>query len=407
MRAMPKPPVPQTLLRRTSLCIALALLGALPAVAQQPDTASSAPVEVEEICVNLVCLEGVDRAVYMGLRDRIEAGLEQGDSVEERLGTIAELFAAIDDLEELRPTFRHSLRNEVLDSAQAAGALDPPLISALLRSTNEDLEDLALSALLQEEDTWKEESIHGALLALLHDPNRSDESRESVLWLFHYSGAFSEVSDFALAATGNEQAPELAHKAAQVLIYDAQEEDREIWIREAFRSGPPALRRAAALGLLEKGDLEATDPLYEPAVRTVAAVALDSEASPYRRGRAIEGIGRRPSAEPNRSVLLELLDPQNWFYGATGAHFPIHSLALVIKALQRVEDPVVRDRLEALRPEIRALPSGQREYVEWVLGLALGDHEEIFHGPVEWEEGRLPSSLDGVPGRQPPPLQLG
>lgn len=382
---------------RAALCLALASLAALPGVALQDAedaAAQSAQIaqielgpEIVEICVNWVCLEGADRAQYLAMRERIEATFARGDSVEERVDTIAELLAAIDDLEGMDPSFRDSLRSAVLESAAEVGALDPPLITALLRSEDDDLEGFATSALFaREKDTLREESIHRALLELLHDADRSEENRGSVLWLFQSKGAFSKVSDDALAATGDEQAPELAHTAAEVLIYDAQIGDGETWIREAFLSGPPALRREAARELLEKGDLEPTDPLYKPAVRTVAAVALDSEAPPHWRGRAIEAIGRKPSAEPNRSVLLELLEPQNWFYGATGAHFPIHSLALVIGDLKRVEDPAVRQRLEALRGEVKALPSGQREYVEWVLGNAIGDHEEIFHGPVEWED---------------------
>jgi len=379
---------------RAALSLALAFLGASPVVALQDaeDAAAQAAQielesEIEEICVNFVCLEGADRAQYLAMRERIDATLGPASSVEERMGAIAELLAAIDDLEGFDPSFRHSLWQEVLGSAEAVGALDSPLIVALLRSEDEDLEDFALSALFSgAEAAWREESIHRALLELLHDADRSEDSRGSVLWLFQFKGGFSEVSDDALAATGDEQAPELAHTAAEVLIHEARSGDGETWTREAFLSGPPALRREAARHLLTGGYLQPSDPLFKLAVRTMAAVALDSEAPPHWRGRAIQAIDGEPTAEPNRSVLLKLLEPQNWFYGATGAHFPVHSLALVIGALKGVEDPAVRNRLEALRGEVRALPSGQREYVEWVLGNVLGDYREIFHGPVEWED---------------------
>jgi hypothetical protein len=36
-----------------------------------------------------------------------------------------------------------------------------------------------------------------------------------------------------------------------------------------------------------------------------------------------------------------------------------------------------------LWPQTETLRSGEREYVQWVLANALGEHREIFGGPVQ------------------------
>jgi len=373
--------------------LACAAVTASPTSALKGNTAPAPQVEsapeIEEICINMVCLEGADRAQYLAMQERIDAELARRGSVEERMGAIVELLAAIDDLDELSPDVRDALGHDILERANESGILDPPLVVALLRSGNENLEGFGLDAVWSDAKTaWNDRAVRGELLALLRDPERSEWSRGNVLWLFRYRGPFSEVLGDALAAAGDSGAPTLAHIAAQVLVDRADLDDREGWIRKAFLSGPPALRREAARILLTRGYLEPVDALFVPAVRTMADLALDPDAPPARRGEAIEAIGREPAIAPNRSILLELLEPQNWFYGATGAHFPIHSLALVIEGLQQVEDPAIRERLSALQDEIRVLPSGQREYVEWVLDNALGNKREIFHAPVDWDLGQ-------------------
>ena len=370
--------------------LACAAVTASPTSALKGDTAPAPQVEsapeIEEICINFVCLEGTDRALYLAMQERIDSDLARGGSVEERMATIAELLAAIDDLDELTPVVRDALGHDVLEQANETGVLDPPVVVALLRSGDEDLELFGIDAVWSADKTaWNDRAVRGELLALLRDPERSEWSRGNVLWLFRYRGPFSEVLDDALAAAGDSGAPILAHLAAKILVDRADSEDREGWIRKAFLSGSPALRREAARCLMTRGTMEPADALFVPAVRTMADLALDPEAPPEQRGEAIEAIGRDPAAEPNRSILLELLEPQNWFYGATGAHFPIHSLALVVEGLEQVEDPAIRQRLSTLQGELRALPSGQREYVEWVLDNALGNKREIFHAPVDWD----------------------
>jgi len=370
--------------------LACAAVTASPTSALKGDTAPAPQVEsapeIEEICINFVCLEGTDRALYLAMQERIDSDLARGGSVEERMATIAELLAAIDDLDELTPVVRDALGHDVLEQANETGVLDPPVVVALLRSGDEDLELFGIDAVWSDDKTaWNDRAVRGELLALLRDPERSEWSRGNVLWLFRYRGPFSEVLDDALAAAGDSGAPILAHLAAKILVDRADSEDREGWIRKAFLSGSPALRREAAWCLMTRGTMEPADALFVPAVRTMADLALDPEAPPEQRGEAIEAIGRDPAAEPNRSILLELLEPQNWFYGATGAHFPIHSLALVVEGLEQVEDPAIRQRLSTLQGELRALPSGQREYVEWVLDNALGNKREIFHAPVDWD----------------------
>jgi hypothetical protein len=81
---------------------------------------------------------------------------------------------------------------------------------------------------------------------------------------------------------------------------------------------------------------------------------------------------RRLGASPTAAATT-------WFYGASGNHFPVHSLALVIPGLAKTSHA----RLLQLQKEIACLPTGQREYVDWVLANALGEHREVFFGPVD------------------------
>jgi HEAT repeat protein len=137
-----------------------------------------------------------------------------------------------------------------------------------------------------------------------------------------------------------------------------QDHDYET-LRTYLKSDVRALRERAAMILA----------MREPeAAAIMLAMAKDDTQSPLMRGAAIKSLG---SAEQNVPALLELLDRRYWFFGASGSHFDVHSLALVIDQLRDSNDPAVRKRLEQMHVEILELPLDQRDYVEWVLDMAL------------------------------------
>lgn len=355
-------------------------------------TAASPPAldegEPWMLCVNLVCIEGEEfelyQAVEAGLAEELRFGLEPEAEIE-IVRRVVQLIDGLPLEERFRLTLRQKLPPLIIDRSSSL----QQLVMDLIESSLPRLQDVGLNVLFSLEAVSGE--LRAFLLETVSDSRTRVATRQAVLWWFHQAEAFAEVEDAALRLALEESEPELAHEAARVLLEDlAQRPGGYARILELYRSTSFILRSRAALAILDEGLAEESSPLRREAVLVVGELAKAADQPASARGEAIKELSLYGNAgkQPQRAILLELLDHRHWFFGASGAHFPVHSLALVIHGLTGTGDPEITTALKELRPLLPSLRSGEREYVEWVLDNALGGSREIFAGPTDPEAER-------------------
>lgn len=337
-----------------------------------PVAAQTVEVEVDTVCFMSGCLEPDEMEVYRAAKSEIERRLPHSGEPSALLAVVEELLFWIDELplqERARDDLRRYVGGLALEDEPPGGAR----FYVLLASDDPDIQSFALGRLFAEaeHDLLGDDRLVGALLELLDDPGADLYLRTSVLWLFQHEEAFDVVAERARLLASDPD-PELAHRAAQAVVAEAEE--RPGAVEHLYRSSEGPLRQWSALSL-------------EGTVDELRAMAIDPNLPPWVRGRAIEEVGMYAERPQNRAILLELLEPEHRFFGAEGAHFHIHSLAVVIDALEDIaDDPAIRKTLSDLYPAVAELRTGEREYVEWTLDNALGIDRPVFHGPVDPEK---------------------
>lgn len=236
----------------------------------------------------------------------------------------------------------------------------------LLAADDENQRALGIDYLMNVDDWQQHEDIVAALVQLFESPEATASEQRSILWHFSTVNLLPRIEATALRLADEHGDAERAHAVASMLLV-AYEHDEATLVQFA-KSDVRALREEAA----RYAD--------DCSVDIFLSVAKDTSEPAWVRGEAIEHLAAcRPDANTH-AALIELSQPANWFFGAPGNHFPIHSLARVIDGLKK--DPAGRERLLSLRKELVGL-RGEREYVEWILDGALGKERGNFHGPVE------------------------
>lgn len=87
-----------------------------------------------------------------------------------------------------------------------------------------------------------------------------------------------------------------------------------------------AARCFLAWGLYE---YEPKHSLVRRSIRILGDAMLDAAENPISRGSAIRVLSRWLESRIARRLLRRMFDESNWFFGAAGNHFPVHSLYIL------------------------------------------------------------------------------
>jgi hypothetical protein len=258
--------------------------------------------------------------------------------------------------------------------------LSDPLVFEMINSNEEIFQLWTINFLLPFENSWsKETRLRMALMDLLDNQGTSGYVKLNIFWLFQNAGEIDAIKDNAMHLIAITTDAALAYDIAFVLLVDNQYD--RVKLADIFHSSDGALRQRAAI-LIVSHSIE-NDNLMQEVLPAVEAIAKNKDMPAQVRGDALEAIGVDAKDPARRKILLSMLAKNQWFFGAHGAHFKIHSLALVIQSLKSINDPQIHQILEELKPQMTTLRSGEREYVEWVLDNALGISRPYFSGPVD------------------------
>jgi hypothetical protein len=333
-------------------------------------------IATEEVMIANRVLTSAEVAEYRSLENTIRCNLESSTTAEGAEGSISALLnlvAGSSLFEGAQDSLIHFIGEEAFANAQ-----DPPrLAKQLIAAQDSRLQGLALNYFFNTGDSWESDAqVCQRLDQLLSAPDASENIRVGILWLFRYTDKFAAVEPVAVLLAGDHSRnASLAHQAAEVIV--SAHEDEGATSSGLAMSDVRAIREEAM-----RQDCQAVG-----AVRSLLATAEDRSEPEWVRGNAVEAIARCPQSRATEAAVEELLEPHNWFFGASGAHFRIHSLALLIPAVAELPSPRGHRRLVALQSQLRFLRPGEREYVEWVLKNALGEHQEIFYGPSSRKMG--------------------
>lgn len=336
--------------------------------------AAVAVAQDTQVLINQNPIDASEAAVYHGLQAQIDEQFrDAGDqgSVEGRFLDLLERIAAAS----LRDDAKYFLRDQLASRAFESAAKPTMFAQHLLRANNEHLRDAALNYLFRNTAQWRERrSTVRALIELVRSRSESEDRRAAALWVLH-DGRQRCALRLAAGLVDRHELPTLAHAAATMIVSALEPSE----LATAFADGGRALREVAARTLVS--------PQYDESVRSRAVAALLATAQmtdepPQYRGEAIEALATTVTFKLSHDALVQLLDRRWWFFGATGHHFRVHSLAPVIEGLSSTGDQADRELLAALRPELSALRPGEREYVEWLLDNALGIDRPIFSDRV-------------------------
>ena len=346
-----------------SIMIPLLVVTSFP-IALASALADGLPQEI--LCFNLSrCLYDDQLAHYRQVERHIEGELSEIDAAQDVVDTATALRKEVEALDSLPAEALYWLDRWIGERALEGSGKSHSRLLAFLESGDAQLQGYALNYLLNFGLDGRDE-LRSLLQGLVADRRADPETRAQALWVLQFHGALEVVVPHALSIACSDQS-EAAHAAASVLITDASGDEDEI--AGYLGSGCDALEFEAARWLAEESP-EGSEG--ERAVSLLSRVAGDRTVSPTVRGQAIESIGAWPKREQNQRALLDLASPSNWFFGAEGNHFRVHSLALIIDALSRVEAAEVERRLADLSAQTPLLRTGEREYVEWRLRSALG-----------------------------------
>ena len=318
------------------------------------------------------CLSEQEQAYYDSRKDQIRFTIKSCNEA-------SDCFPALKDLrieiatsalvpKSAQVLLLASLNEGVADKFPACG----PLFRELAAIGDEALNFTAVEALSFSGDEWlKCPELVSSLKDLLDDRSTASALREAVLWLFRFEDRFEEVSERALAIVRREQDRELARLAAKIFVNDLIESEQSlILIRKLILQETGELQQEAARELLAEFSATEDLGLFSLAVKTVGEIALSRDISPVFRGDAIDSLTIYPDHPEVVPILLSLLQAENWFFGAAGQHFPIHSLSKLIQSLAEAEDPRIQAALRELWNIVPGIAESEgRGYVEWCLEM--------------------------------------
>lgn len=314
-----------------------------------------------------MCLNEAQERAYTETERAISAAIDTCESPRRCAGAVENLAKWISELPQMPESASHSLRQDVADELAGRFGIQSPVYVALLSARGAPRET-ALSALFRLDGWASNRKLRSKLLQLLRDDTASADDRVNVLWMFRLSEQFADVASDAnnLARASDFDLARGASKVLTIyLVEDARSLDR---VRSLALSRDSVLAEVAAESLLERHEVGPDSPLFPTLVNLVATLAESRVAPPYARADAIAALlshDKDPAVIP---VLLQLLSPDEWFFGAPGEHFRVHSLATLIVPLSDSDSPQIQQALRGLPALVHLIPEAEgRDYVEWEL----------------------------------------
>jgi HEAT repeat protein len=253
---------------------------------------------------------GPERAAFAGLMAAIASQAPTVEAIEERVREIE------------NAPLGESAREEGLYSlewrCEEFVAEDPMLVYRLLASSLPGVQTIGLGLSVQTDDP--DPTLLAHIAALSHSPNRDVLQRALMVMQLKGIDVTARITRSADLEMDEERAMDLARMA---LIEPGdpgtmpEESLRAIW-----RDSKGAVRRQAMLDLAEI--YTAQDTAVE-----LIAVMLDRHLPDDIRTAAIRAAGGIDDSRVT-DALLELLRPENWFFGAHGAHGSLDPSAAVV-----------------------------------------------------------------------------
>jgi hypothetical protein len=320
--------------------------------------------------------QAADASMYESIVKAIDVRLVDNTEASEATALISELLGEV-DRSGLSDDAKSALRREIRQQAFDVAPDPKALVQRLITANDDSLRFIAFDHLLNAPDDWKHEPwLSRRLATIARDPKSSQEVRVAAAWVLKYRAPRAFTRTVMSELVARHDLADLAHTAATILLDDANETQ----LLAALQSRTRALRETAACQLVWSAHAE---DVRRDATSALLHTAKAADEPPRYRGEAIEALSATSESADSHAALIELLNPRWWFFGAQGQHFLIHSLARVIEGLSLSGLQSDRLVLESLRPQVAALRSGEREYVEWLLDNALGIDRPVFHDRVD------------------------
>lgn len=265
------------------------------------------------------------------------------------------------------------LRGHIETKVYALVAPGDKLVKDLVSSGDPSLEHLGTEVLLNQgtKEWLADRGLRRLLRAKLASEETSADVRVDILYLFGYADVFSKVRPLALKLAGDEKHPELARRAAEVVCWSMLKDGDFPALGDFFRSSTGILRQQAALTLASEDNVALVADLKYDLSSELIEMIGNKQLPPVTRGEAIEASARLRDDERVVATLLEMLDPENWFFGVAGMHAPAHSLLPVVEVLSELGQPHVKERLIDLNGQLSRLDPGDRRAVELALQKVL------------------------------------
>jgi hypothetical protein len=354
-----------------AMVLLLGLMTVSPAQAQKVGgcTVITGAGEQVSVLVNHRQVTGEELRLYLDTSGQIDAAFgKAGSGFDARILTT--LLNNVDALPgSVDESSKSCLRIHIESKVEAVVVPGDHLISDLLSSDDPSRAHLGVEVLLnQDTKAWfVDRKLPRLLKAKLASNATDSDLRVDVMYLFGYAGAFQKVKRIALNLAADQVNPALARRAAEVICWNMVMNKQFSDLGDLFRSSSGILRQQAALALLWEDNSALAADLKPDLTEEVVRMIRNNEIPPETRGDAIEASARLLDSDTIVSTLVDMLEPQNWFFGATGMHEPEHSLVPVIKVLAQVNRPDIHDRLRALRKRLSELNDHDRQFVERAL----------------------------------------
>ena len=348
---------------RLAGAVVFAVIAATPLLSQEEEPE-------ETVFINMRALSAVELRLYRGFEEQVDSMVLEEAQVHRMLREISEslLFDAA----------QSSLRSAVI---QRLGHGTEDWLLGLLGSSQVEIQLVAIAALSESELA---EPVAKALNNVVRNDEQANEVRASALGALGWAEQIRmEKSDLYSMVT-SEDTP-LARTAAIYFVHPACElaEDGpgpdtafERRLRALFVDGKDFVRHAAATCFLVDGGwwwYEESSRLATESIRIVGEQLLDPKQDPVRRGGLIRSLSMWWGNRYARKLIREMLKEENWFFGASGQHWSVHSLVLLVHELE-VHDEVkwARKALSDLHlKEERILAEQGGDFALWHLKAAL------------------------------------
>ncbi|MEZ4697779.1 MAG: hypothetical protein R2832_15295 [Rhodothermales bacterium] len=274
------------------------------------------------------------------------------------------------------PLIPQSLLVDVLSEALASRFnLSDPVYRVLLTDSDSTVQELAISALYWEEDWSNAGDLVSTVASVLSDSLSSEAIRYGLLFLLRENESIHLIESHVWRLARDKRFPLLARFAARELsYYFANERNMIDSVRALAAHDESAIGVEAAAFLLEEKREPESSVLFHGLVQKVASVARNADEPAEVRGRMLRVLSRYPDSDVVVPVLIDLLEPKNWFYGAHGDHSLVHSLVMLIAPLSDSQDSRMQKALRKLWDDIGTIPAEQDpDFVEWNLRTWVGE----------------------------------